>query len=155
MKRFAISIFFLAMSSLVFAQEPKCDCTITPFKPSPPCLSHCCAKVLATSTREELELILGLQREEADRIVNWEGRERAKTLKDFEKILSPKEIRSLSGKINSLNESQLEYFSVSADERAKVSEPIKAIFASAAATKTVDSSSTPVMKSKPGRRARP
>jgi hypothetical protein len=99
-----------------------------PFKPSPPCLDICCTRVLTTSTFEELELILGVQRETARRIVEWKGREKAKTLEDFEKILSSEEIKNLSGKINSLSEGQLEYFGKSPIERTEITSKMKALF---------------------------
>lgn len=133
MKKIALATLFLAIIPSVLAQDPKCDCTITPFKPSPPCLDHCCTKVLSTSTTEELQLILGIQREAAKRIVDWKDREKAKRLEDFEKVLTPKEIKDVSGKINSLSESQLEYFTKSPAERIEVTRTMKALFLSAAA----------------------
>jgi hypothetical protein len=133
MKKIALATIFLAIMTSVVAQDPKCDCTITPFKPSPPCLSHCCTKVLSTSTTEELELILGVQREVAKRIVDWKDREKAKTLDDFEKVLTPKEIKELSGKINSLSEPQLEYFTKSSTERIEVTRTMKNLFTQGAA----------------------
>ena len=129
MRSIAMAVILLTLTGAsALAQDPKCNCTIVPFKPSPPCLDFCCTRVLTTSTFEELELILGVQRETARRIVGWKERENAKALKDFEKILSVEEIDALSGKINSLSEGQLEYFSKSPTERTEISSKMKALF---------------------------
>jgi hypothetical protein len=118
MKSIAITVLLLAtLVSSAFAQTPKCDCTIVPFKPSPPCFDYCCSKVLKNSTFEELQLILGVKEETARRIVEWKGRKDAKTLGDFKEIMSQDEIKKLSKKIQSLNRTQLTYFSKSPSER--------------------------------------
>lgn len=103
-----------------FRSNSKCDCTIVPFKPSPPCFDYCCSKVLKNSTLEELQLILGVKEEIARRIVEWKGRKDAKTLADFKVIISQDEMKSISKKIQSLNQTQLTYFSKSPSERALI-----------------------------------
>jgi hypothetical protein len=111
MKKIGLMIlFFLALAPIVKGQN--CDCTIAPFEPSPPCHNKCTSalRALATSNMEELQLILGLEESTTQSIVNWNGRRRAKTLKDYKAILSEKEIEYIGRKINSLTETQLEYF---------------------------------------------
>jgi hypothetical protein len=46
----------------------ECDCTIYPFKPDPPCSRECCGRVLKATSSTELQSILAVNREMAEKI---------------------------------------------------------------------------------------
>jgi len=102
-------LFLLALAPTVKGQD--CDCTITPFKPEPPCYSKCrsALRLLARANMEELQRILGLEEDTAQKIVGLKGRSHAKTLRDYSVVLTDQEIATIAEKINSLSASQLTY----------------------------------------------
>lgn len=121
-----VILLLLVLTPLVKGQD-KCDCTIVPFKPAPPCFDYCSSKLLATATKEELVLIVGLQWNTAGKIVKWKARNSADSLEDYKKILSEAELKKLREKIESLNNSQAAYFKYPASQRKKVRRSMTAI----------------------------
>lgn len=120
MKFFGLAFLFLLFLSTAVDGQTKCTCYPAPFTPNPPCFNQCTSSLLANATREELRVIVGLRASIADRIVNWIGRKSARTLQAYRAILTQEEITYVKNKINSLNRSQLEYFTKSPAEKEPV-----------------------------------
>jgi hypothetical protein len=55
-----IVLLGLCATGRTFADEEACNCKIYPYKPDPPCFKQCTALLLSTSSKSDLERILGL-----------------------------------------------------------------------------------------------
>ena len=83
MKKLGLSVLFLLMLvPLVRAQ--KCDCTITPFKPTPPCFDVCTLSLLARANLIDLHFAFGLKEETAKKLLAWQKGHQPTSLDDYE-----------------------------------------------------------------------
>lgn len=105
-----------------------CDCDSFPFMPDPPCGKQCPTRmVLATASRDELILIVGVNPGVAGQITGWRRGERPAYLEAYSRVLTQEQTRSVSEKLNSLTPPQIRYFSLSAEERERKLKEIKSI----------------------------
>ena len=136
MKTLAFSILFMVAAASfastheegrhTFSGAQQCDCTITPFKPSPPCFDTCSAKLLSRSTKIELEVAFGLKKETAEAVLAWQSniinKNRAMTISELTKakVLTKSESDELVKRIDSFNQEQLAYFAKPRPERGDI-----------------------------------
>lgn len=119
MRKIELAILFI-LAIVGISKGQKCDCTIYPFKPNPPCYDKCTANILATANKDELELIVGLDGDLAKRIVKLDRTGELDSLQNYSKVLTKEDFRILSDKLESLNKLQVEYFQKPESERAKI-----------------------------------
>jgi len=119
MKSIGLTILFIFIIGGV-SKAQNCDCTIYPFKPDPPCYEKCTAKILANAVEEELELIVGLDKHLAGKIVEFDGRRNADSLEPYRHLFDKKEFETLDKKLRSLNKLQIEYFQKPEPARANI-----------------------------------
>jgi hypothetical protein len=119
-----VIIFFIMSAQTIMAED--CNCTIFPFKPDPPCFTICAARLINKAAVEELEFIVGLDKDVAQRIVSFAKKSPVKkgppvkSLDMYKQVLSEKEYQTIENKIRSLSQSQAKYLMQPASERQKV-----------------------------------
>ncbi len=124
-------LLLLTLSPAAYGQE-QCDCTITPYKPNPPCWEKCTVqKILATATVEELQIVVGVNEKAARKIVAWDDRDDATSLKVYKEqnVLTGEQVKKLRKELKSLNKTQLSYFEKSPEERAKLQKEMELLLA--------------------------
>lgn len=136
MKNIILIIILVFMSAQTIMAED-CNCTIFPFKPDPPCFNVCAARLIDKAAVEELEFIVGLDKDVAQRIVSFaeidgkgpveSGKGKGpvesgpvESLDMYKLVLSEKEYQTLKNKIRSLSQSQAKYLMQAAFERRAV-----------------------------------
>lgn len=104
------SFLSLTIVAFVFASvaSADCDCTITPFKPDPPCFEKCSAKILSLANRNQLTLIFGFSPVLADRIIAVPGRSDATSLAPYRVALSPEEVLKIELTFKTIQQRQLD-----------------------------------------------
>ncbi|HVE59839.1 MAG TPA: hypothetical protein VNB22_23705 [Pyrinomonadaceae bacterium] len=125
MKKLILSVLFLLFTAS-FAAAQTCDCKIVPYNPAS-CFSPCTASLIVDSTLEELLIVIGLKKETAEKIVEYNEKNKTKktrTIEEYKAVLKDEELKELENKLQSLNEGQINYFQISVkerkDERAKL-----------------------------------
>lgn len=118
MSKFVLSILFLFLL-VPLARAQDCDCTITPFKPNPPCFNKCAVGLLAGANLKDLQFAFGLKKDTAEKLLEWQKGHHAETLEDYHaaNILTAKQIEALKKKIDSFTDVQLEYLAKPAAQR--------------------------------------
>jgi len=120
MKSFGLSIL-LVLVCASFASAQQCDCTITPFKPNPPCFDSCTIRLLSGASRKELQLVYKLEKQGQDKILAWQKDKNRSTITLDElvdmNILTKTEKDVLVDRVNSFNEKQLEFLAKPLSER--------------------------------------
>jgi len=94
-------LFLLLISSVrssTFAAD--CDCTITPYKPDPPCFVTCVSKALANASYSQLTGKYGLSEDVAKRII--QAREKGADTSPgwYRKILTNSDVSHVDAKFN-------------------------------------------------------
>ena len=111
MKELAIlsAALFILFSEIAASND--CDCTIFPFQPDPPCFDICTGKILSTVSASDLENIvniLGLDREEVERIIEFNREADVQSLNDYRSVLSPRQFRRVKRTFQGLSQRQFE-----------------------------------------------
>jgi hypothetical protein len=101
-----------------------CDCTIYPFKPDPPCVRQCSAKVLAGSNYTSLVTVLGLSPEIAQRVSAVPASQKPDDLLEYAKFLPKAQFDTLDTKMRSLSQSEFQQLRKSI-ERPEIKAPGK------------------------------
>jgi len=118
MKKLILSVLFLLFTAS-FAVAQTCDCKIVPYTPAS-CFKPCTSTLLIDSTLEELLIIIGLKKGTAEKIVEYNEKNKAKknrTIEDYKEVLKEEELIELENKLQSLNESQINYLQIPVKER--------------------------------------
>lgn len=118
MTKFTFSILFLLLL-VPMARAQQCDCTITPFKPSPPCFDKCTLNLLAGANLKDLQFAFGLKKDTAERLLKWQKDHHPEILEEYNSanILTAEELETLKKKIDSFSGLQLEYLAKPAAQR--------------------------------------
>ncbi|MGH9828801.1 MAG: hypothetical protein ACREDR_36730, partial [Blastocatellia bacterium] len=83
------------------AAGTNCDCTIYPYRPDPPCPEQCTVKVvLGTASKEELQLIVGLDSDTAERVTKVPNRKSLTSVESYKDALEPDEFTALTKKLD-------------------------------------------------------
>ena len=102
MKTFLLSVAsVLILSTSAIAQ---CDCTITPYKPDPPCFMVCVSKALASASYAELTGKYGLSGDIAQRIINAREKQTDTSTGWYTKSLSGADITHVDAKFSALKD---------------------------------------------------
>src|SRR5437868_12026529 len=118
MMKFALSLMFLlSIIPAVYAQ--RCDCTITPFKPSPPCFDECTVNLLAGADLKDLRYAFGLKKDTAEKLLAWQKDHHPTSLKEYfeAEILTTEDLENLKKRVDSFSQRQLEYLARPSEER--------------------------------------
>jgi len=96
MKHLALATCILALASTELAICADCDCEKVPFRPDPPCFNTCVGKILASPSKQQLREItemLKIDDSVSRKISSYAERTSAKSLDDFKKVLTEKELQ--------------------------------------------------------------
>lgn len=94
-------LLLLVLASLVCSSTvaAKCDCTITPYKPDPPCFIECVSKVLASASYGELTGKYGLSDDLSRKIID--ARANADISSGwYTRVLSPSDVSHIDAKFS-------------------------------------------------------
>lgn len=119
MRNIIIVIILVFMSAQKIMAED-CNCTIFPFKPDPLCFKICAARLIDKAALEELEFIVGLDKDVAQCSVSFAKKGPVESLDMYKQVLSEKEFQMLENKLRSLSQSQAKYLMQPVSERRKV-----------------------------------
>lgn len=100
------TILVLAIGVAVQAQTQNCTCLSTPFTPNPPCFKECGLNLLESVSVEQLRSMLGTSSSTAAKVIAQRNKG-ARTLEDYQAVLTPEEFSTLVTKMNSLRPDQL------------------------------------------------
>lgn len=118
MKKLTLSLLFLLFTASV-GMAQTCDCKIVPYTPAS-CFSPCTSTLIIDSTLEELLIVIGLKKGTAEKIIEYNEKNKTKktrTIEDYKGVLKKEELEELEDKLQSLNENQITYFRVPVKER--------------------------------------
>jgi hypothetical protein len=104
-----LGIIIALMLPLV-AVATECDCTITPFKPNPPCFATCTAKLVSEANFKQLTKIFRVPEVVSQKIMELPNRSNATTLDAYKKVLSEDEISTVKKVFENVTHNQLETF---------------------------------------------
>ncbi len=124
MRNITLVIILVFMSAQKIMAED-CNCTIFPFKPDPPCFKICATSLIDKATIEELEFIVGLDKDVAQRSVSFAKKGPVESLDMYKQVLSEKEFQMLENKLRTLSQSQVKYLMQPISERRKVVKSLK------------------------------
>jgi hypothetical protein len=97
--------------------DSRCDCTITPFEPDPPCADICIAKYLAIASLDDLRNIFGLPDDIAKMIAGIPSSRRPHLLEHYKRIISGPAFQVLEQRIHSLRAQDFEQVRINAKIR--------------------------------------
>jgi hypothetical protein len=82
----------------------KCNWTIYPSKPDPPCFNECCVRFLKNASVDELQSVLGVEREAAEKINALKTKAVVlRSLEEYGDVLSPTQFKSIERRLRSLD----------------------------------------------------
>jgi hypothetical protein len=100
------TIFIVASSVIISSSAfADCDCTITPYKPDPPCFMTCVSKILAHAPYDELTSKYGLSKDVAQKVIDAREKGTDKSTGWYTKTLNSADITHIDAKFKSLNDS--------------------------------------------------
>lgn len=114
-----ILVIILVFLSAQKVMAEDCKCIIVPFKPDPPCFKICATRLINKAAIEEMELIIGLDKDVAQRIAK-KSESPVESIDIYKQVLSEKEFQTLENKIRSLSQSQVKYLMQPVSERRAV-----------------------------------
>lgn len=93
-----------AVAEMAYAE---CNCLEFPFKPDPPCFNTCCARSLAHASPQDLQKVLGVSAETAQKIAARSAdRTPPESLDDYKSVLTSSEFDLVKGRLQSLKQAQ-------------------------------------------------
>ncbi|MEN3368715.1 MAG: hypothetical protein V7609_858 [Verrucomicrobiota bacterium] len=100
MKTFLVSLVLIVlMCSSMIADN--CDCTITPYKPDPPCFLTCVSKILANASYSELTGKYGLSEDISKKIIQAREKTPDTSTGWYRNILSNSDVSRVDAQFNS------------------------------------------------------
>jgi hypothetical protein len=102
-----LPVFFLVLLFVTEGNAQKCDCTIYPFRPDPPCFSTCMASLISNISEQDAKNILGLQTQLAKRVAGLASKG-YQNLEAYDREMSAEEFRLFENRLRSLSPSQVD-----------------------------------------------
>lgn len=104
--QFLVTLLALGATSPTYAADDKCNCTLFPYKPDPPCFAQCTALLLSSNGKSNLEKYLGISSTLADKI---SGHAIASAQAGgFLSVLTAEEKQELSQQLQNLNQAKVD-----------------------------------------------
>lgn len=112
MKKILLALIFLFLGTFM-CQGQTCNCLITPIQPAS-CFSSCSASIVVDASLEELLIIVGLNKETAQKIVSFNKERKnskVQSIEEYKKVLTGNdEFNKFAENIESLSQEQINYF---------------------------------------------